>query len=156
MLDILRQLFTNDVLWLSIVTSSLAQFLKPFTYWKRTGKFSWRHLAETGGMPSSHTAMVSALAAGVGIEQGFGSATFAISVVLAVIVMYDAANVRREAGTHARIINLMIAELLEGHPINETRLREVLGHTYREVIGGVVFGIMVMLLWKFGLQPLLR
>jgi len=152
--SILRQIITNDILWISVLTSSLAQFLKPFTYWRRTGAFNWRHIAETGGMPSSHSAMVSALATGVGLVEGFDSMFFAIAVVLTVIVVYDAANVRREAGTHARMLNLMIAELLEGHPLQEEHLKEVLGHTYREVFGGVAFGILIMLGWKLLLQPL--
>ncbi len=150
----LRDLWANDVLWIAILTSTLAQFLKPFTYWLRTGELDWHHLAETGGMPSSHSALVSAVATGVGIEQGFHSAYFAIAVVLAMIVTYDAAGVRRHAGQHAYVINQIIAELLSGHPIRETHLQEVLGHSRTEVAAGVLFGIAVMLLWKFALQPL--
>lgn len=145
----LKSLFHADILWVAIITSSLAQFLKPFTYWMRTREFSWRHIAETGGMPSSHSAMLSALSTGVGIEAGFDSLEFAISVVISLIVFYDAANVRREAGTHARVINFLIAEMLDGKPVDEPVLKEVLGHTYREVFGGILFGIGVMLMWLY-------
>ncbi len=153
-LSLLRQLIANDVLWISIVTSSLAQFLKPFTYWFDTREFDWHHIAETGGMPSSHSALISAVAMGVGLEQGFDSAYFAIAVALAMIVTYDAAGVRRQAGQHARTLNLIIAELLSGHPISEEQLEEVIGHSRIQVAAGVLFGIAMMSLWKFVVQPL--
>ncbi len=127
LLNLLRDLVANDVLWASIVASTLAQFLKPFTYWFREKEFDWGHIAEAGGMPSSHSALVSALATGVGLKAGFDSIPFAVCVVLAMIVTYDAAGVRRQAGRHAYVINLLIAELLAGHPIEHTHLEEVLG-----------------------------
>lgn len=149
----LSGLLRADVLWVAIIASTLAQFLKPFTFWLRTGEFSWRKIAETGGMPSSHSAMLSALSTGVGLKEGFDSAYFAISMVISLIVFYDAANVRREAGTHARMINFIIAEVLSGKEVDEPVLREVLGHTYREVFGGILFGIGIMVLWLFVLKP---
>ena len=154
MLQLLLDLYSNDVLWIAVLSTTLAQFLKPFTFWLRTREFDWHHIAETGGMPSSHSAMVGALAAGIGITQGFDSPWFSIATVLAVIVVYDAAGVRREAGHHARAINVLIAELLSGHPIEEITLDEVLGHSRTEVFAGVLFGIANMLLWKFLIQPL--
>lgn len=151
--NLFAQLLTNDVLWLSIAASSLAQALKPFTYWYKTREFDWHHLAETGGMPSSHSAMVSALAMGLGLENGFGSGYFAIAVVLAMIVTYDAAGVRRQAGRHARALNQIAAELLSGHPLEEIKLDEILGHSRWEVFAGVFFGVLVMGVWKFVVQP---
>jgi acid phosphatase family membrane protein YuiD len=152
--NLLRDLASNDTLWIAILTGMLAQFLKPFTYWLRTGEFNWHHISATGGMPSSHSAMVSALAAGVGLHEGFGSPAFATTVVLAMIVTYDAAGVRRAAGEHARRINHLIAELLSGHPIQQIKLKEVLGHNRREAAAGVLFGAFVMLAWKLLVQPL--
>ena len=91
----------------------------------------------TGGMPSSHSALVVALAITVGIETGFDSPLFAVSAVLAMIVMYDAAGVRQAAGKQAAKINLIVEELLSGHPLNEEHLRELLGHTPLQVaVGG--------------------
>ncbi|NDJ35011.1 MAG: divergent PAP2 family protein [Chloroflexi bacterium] len=148
------ELVRNDILWIAVLSSSLAQFLKPFTYYARTREFSWRHIAGTGGMPSSHSAMVSALAAGVGIEQGFDSMIFAAATVLALIVTYDAAGVRHQAGEHARAINLLIAEVLSGSGLSEEKFDEVLGHSRAEVAAGIVFGIAIMLLWKLIIQPL--
>lgn len=152
--EYLRDLISNDVLWISILTMSLAQFLKPLTYYLRTRSFDWHHISETGGLPSSHAALVSAVATGVGIEYGFNSAAFAVAIAVAMIVTYDAAGVRRHAGEHARALNQVIAELLSGHPISHIQFQEVLGHSRMEVTAGIIFGISMMMLWKFGVQPL--
>jgi acid phosphatase family membrane protein YuiD len=116
--DILAQLLRNDILWLSIIVSSLAQALKPFIHHWRTGVFDWHQLAGTGGMPSSHSAMVSALATGVGFEQGFDSAPFAIATIFAMIVTYDASGVRRHAGTHA-LFQPDRGGAASGHPLED-------------------------------------
>ncbi len=154
LLDWLRQAAANDVMWIAIIAGTLAQFLKPLTYWWRTKEFGWHHIAETGGMPSSHSALVSALGVGLGIEQGFDSPWFALALILCMVVIYDAQGVRRQAGEHAHAINGIIAELLSGHELGEKHLQEVLGHSKLEVFGGVLFGIVVMLLWKFAVQPI--
>jgi uncharacterized protein len=149
----LADLRANDILWIGILIMFMAQFLKPFTHWLRTRIWDWHQIAETGGMPSSHAALVSAVATGIGLEQGFNSAYFTIAIALALIVTYDAAGVRRQAGEQARAINVIVAELLSGHPLQEIRYREVLGHSRREVTVGVLFGVALMLLWKFAVQP---
>jgi acid phosphatase family membrane protein YuiD len=149
----LADLISNDVLWVSVATMILAQFLKPFTYWARTRSFDWHHISSTGGLPSSHSALVSAMSTGVGLEYGFNSAAFAVAVVLAMIVTYDAAGVRRQAGEHARALNQVIAELLSGHSLSRIPFQEVLGHSRTEVTAGIVFGIVMMAVWKFGIQP---
>jgi acid phosphatase family membrane protein YuiD len=152
----LRDVVTNDILWISIIASTLAQFFKPLTYYWRTREFDWHHITETGGLPSSHSALVTALATGLGIEQGFGSPFFAIAVVLTMIVTYDAQGVRRQAGEHARALNVIFAELLSGHEVSEEHLSEVLGHSRIEVFAGMLFGIVVMLLWKLIVQALFK
>ena len=152
--EFLREAAVNDILWVSVAASLLAQFLKPFTYLMRGYPFDWHHIADTGGFPSSHSALVTALATGLGIQYGFDSPLFALAVGLAAIVTYDASGVRREAGEHARAINIIIAELLEGEPIGELELDEVLGHSRVEVAGGIVFGILLMLLWKLVIFPI--
>ncbi len=154
LLSILRQLYSNDIMWVSIFASSLAQFLKPLTYWWRTREFDWHHISETGGMPSSHSALVSALGTGLGLVYGFDSPYFALAVALTMVVTYDAQGVRRQAGEHARAINEIIAELLSGKEISEKEFQEVLGHSRVEVAGGMLFGVVVMLLWKLLVQPL--
>ena len=93
-------------------------------------------LFSTGGMPSSHSALVTSLATATGIQYGFQSAYFAISCVLALIVMYDARGVRKESGQHARVLNEIVRELMSGHTISDRELKEFLGHTTIEVFVG--------------------
>lgn len=139
----LTDLFTNQVLVAAFITWALAQIIKlPLEYFLHRN-WDWGLLLSTGGMPSSHSALVTALSVAVGLQEGFTSPLFAISWVLAMIVIYDAIGIRRHAGDHARVLNLMIDELFTGHPLAEKELKEVLGHTPREVIGGVLLGIVV-------------
>jgi hypothetical protein len=99
-------------------------------------------------MPSSHSTLVTALGLTIGLEYGFDSPVFAVAFVTGAIVIYDATGVRRAAGEHARVINRMIADLVEGHPLKEEELKELLGHTPRQVFVGVIFGFIVgWVLW---------
>jgi len=98
-------------------------------------------------MPSSHSALVAALATAVGLREGLNSSLFAISVILAMVVMYDAAGVRRAASAQARILNQILDELFQGHPIQEERLRELLGHTPIQVLVGAAMGVTITWLW---------
>jgi len=101
-------------------------------------------------MPSSHSALVCALATGAALQDGLGSTTFAICVALAMIVMYDAAGVRQAASQQARILNQIIDEMFQGHPISEERLKELLGHTRFQVIVGAAMGILgTLVMWRF-------
>jgi acid phosphatase family membrane protein YuiD len=94
-------------------------------------------------MPSSHAALVTAAAHGIGLTIGFGSGMYALAVVLAVIVMYDATGIRRQAGRHAEIINAMIQDLVEGHPLHQEQLMEVLGHSPLQAFVGMLLGLAV-------------
>ena len=107
-------------------------------------KINFRRLVETGGMPSSHSAFVVSLATGVGIKDGIDSTAFAIAFVLAFVVMYDAAGVRRAAGEQAKILN-QIVEKWETDDLETKgeKLKELLGHTPLEVFGGTLLGILV-------------
>ncbi|MBN1122601.1 MAG: divergent PAP2 family protein [Anaerolineae bacterium] len=138
-----RELISNDVLWIGVAASLLAQLVKPFTYWLSTHKLDWRRLLSTGGMPSSHSALICAIATSVGIDHGFDSAYFAIATAVAMIVTYDAANVRRQAGFHARVLNKLTVSADEQKP-----LKEDLGHTWGEVTVGIVFGMALAIIWK--------
>lgn len=143
MSKILADLFTNQVLVASFIAWALAQIIKlPLEYFLHRN-WDWGLLLSTGGMPSSHSALVIALSVSIGLQEGFKSPLFAIAWVLAMIVIYDAIGIRRHAGDHARVLNLMIDELFTGHPLAEKELKEVLGHTPREVIAGVALGIVV-------------
>lgn len=140
----------NHVLIVAISASLISQVIKLFVEVFRHKKFNLRVLVGTGGMPSAHSAMVSALATGVGQESGWNSNEFAIATMFAVIVMYDAAGVRQAAGKQARILNQIIDELFqEGHKFNEDRLKELLGHTPFQVIVGLFLGIAIACLARF-------
>jgi uncharacterized protein len=104
-------------------------------------------LVRSGGMPSSHTAMISSLATAVGYRQGLHSTSFAISVVLAIVVMYDASGVRQAAGKQAKVLNQIVRELFSGQPVSEEELKELLGHTPFEVFVGALVGIAYTLIW---------
>ncbi len=139
----MSQLFQNDVLLAAFVAWALAQVVKvPLTY-ILTRDVDWSVLFSAGGMPSSHSALVTALTWTTGLEFGFDTPVFAVAAVLSAIVIYDATGVRRAAGEHAKVINRMIADLVEGHPLKEKELKELLGHTPRQVFVGVIFGWLV-------------
>jgi acid phosphatase family membrane protein YuiD len=145
-------LFQNRVLVAGILAWALAQIIKIPLDFFRTRRWNWALLFTTGGMPSSHSALMTATTHAIGLYYGFATPMFALAVAITMIVVYDAANVRRQAGIHAQRINIIFDELLRGHPINEKDLREVLGHTPLEVAGGILFGLVVAtgqwLIWK--------
>jgi acid phosphatase family membrane protein YuiD len=120
----------------------VAQFLKPFVHYVRFREWEWPRWFGAGGMPSSHSAVVVSATYALGLQNGFASPEFALGVALCMIVLYDAAGIRRQAGEHARIINAIIDDLAHGHPLKEEHLKELLGHTPGEVATGVVTGIL--------------
>lgn len=134
------QLLSNNVLASAAVAWALAQVSKLLITLLRERKLRLSHLVSAGGMPSSHSALVTALATRVGIEQGVQSTMFAVTVVLAAVVMYDAAGVRRAVSVQARILNRMLEEVIEYQRFSEKRLRELLGHTPFEVLVGALLG----------------
>lgn len=125
----------------------VAQVLKVLVYLATERRLNLRLLVSAGGMPSSHASLVAGLATAVGIQHGLSSTYFAIALVFAAIVMYDAAGVRRAVGIQARLLNQMIEELFSGHPISQTRLRELVGHTPFQVLVGAALGIGLVWLW---------
>lgn len=135
--------FGNAPLLCAFSAWALAQIIKVPLHYRLTREVDWSLLLSAGGMPSSHSALVTALSWTIGLEHGFDSAAFAIAFVMGAIVIYDATGVRRAAGEHARVINRMIADLVEGHPLKEEALKELLGHTPRQVFVGVIFGVIV-------------
>ena len=148
----LGALFANQELIAGLAAWLLAQIIKlPLDYlWTR--KWNWALLITTGGMPSSHSSLVTGTVFAIGLYNGFDSPLFALGVAITMIVTYDAAGVRRQAGIHAQRINVLFDELLRGHIFSEKDLREVLGHTPLEVAGGILLGIIVAtaqwLIWK--------
>ena len=142
----------NHVLLTGMVGWILAQALKIPLDLFREHRWNWALFFAAGGMPSSHSSLVTSTALGVGLHIGFDSPLFAVAVALAMVVVYDATGVRRQAGKQAEKINILVEELLKGHPISEEHLREAIGHTPLEAFGGVVLGIVVAfglwLLWR--------
>ncbi|UKP00416.1 divergent PAP2 family protein [Nostoc sp. UHCC 0870] len=137
----------NRVLLVALVACFLAQALKLVIELVQHRKLNVRVLVTTGGMPSAHSALVTALATGVGQTLGWASPDFALATIFAIIVMYDAAGVRQAAGKQARILNQMIDELFHEKPdFNQDRLKELLGHTPVQVIAGSALGITISLL----------
>lgn len=141
-------IFGNRILDVVFVAWFLAQGYKVFISMKQEGKINFKRFIETGGMPSSHTASVTALVTGVGIKSGTGSIDFAIAIIFAVIVMYDASGVRRAAGRQASLLNKIVENVWkkDGHRLIEEDLKELLGHTPKEVFVGAVLGIAVAFL----------
>lgn len=139
----LRQILSNGVLWGPILSSLIAQLLKFTVAWVRTKKPDFTLLVNTGGMPSSHSASVSTLSTMVGIRAGFDSVLFAVTAFFSLIVMYDAAGLRRAAGRQAALLNRIVEELSQTHRLQAERVRELLGHTPGEVLMGALLGILI-------------
>ncbi|KAH1032555.1 hypothetical protein J1N35_044729 [Gossypium stocksii] len=151
---------------------ALAQFLKLFTTWYKEKRWDSRRLVASGGMPSSHSATVTALAAAIGLQEGLGGSAFAIALVLACVVMYDASGVRLHAGRQAEVrifsvnhqtlffciwisphyyqlLNQIVCELPPEHPVSSVRpLRDSLGHTPLQVLAGSILGCIVAFLMR--------
>jgi acid phosphatase family membrane protein YuiD len=126
-----------------LVAWSIAQAAKVIYTSVRQKRLNLRVLAETGGMPSSHSAIVMGLTASVGKYSGLSSAAFAIALIFSFVVMYDAAGLRRAAGRQAEILNRLVEDLVHMRGVQEQKLRELLGHTPVEVLVGAVLGIAV-------------
>ena len=132
----------NKALIAGLVAWLMAQVIKLPLDYLRTRKWNWALLLTTGGMPSSHSALMTGTVLAIGLYHGFDDPLFALGVAITMIVTYDAAGVRRQAGIHAQRINLLFDELLHGHPVSDRDLREVLGHTPLEVVGGILLGLI--------------
>ena len=145
-MDFFAGISSNLTLLVPISAMLGVQIFKFAREWWRKRVFSLPVLFSTGGMPSSHSALVTSLATATGMQYGFESPYFAISCVLALIVMYDARGVRQESGQHARVLNQIVRELMSGHTISERELKELLGHTTIEVFVGALVGIIYTVL----------
>lgn len=144
-MSVLPDLLGNRWLWTAVLASTSAQVLKVLLILLLEGRWRPTAFMETGGMPSSHSAMVAALATGVGLTQGFGSPLFAVGAVFALIVMYDATGVRHSSGQQARLLNELVDELraVVREGFAPLPLRVLMGHTYLEVLMGLLLGLLV-------------
>lgn len=142
------ELSSNLVLISSILGWFTAQFLKTLINMLLNKKFNPERLVGSGGMPSSHSATVCALATSAFLVYGISSFEFAVAVIFAFIVMYDAMGVRRETGEQAKLLNQIVTSFKnhEEFPLFEKRLKEYIGHTPVQVFAGALLGIVIALL----------
>ena len=138
----LSELLKNQLLFWSLISCLTAQLLKIIFNLFSEGELRFGIVFQTGGMPSSHSALISALSAGIGWELGFDNPAFALSVGISLIVMYDASGIRRSAGMQAIEINKISRELDKN---KEIFLKESLGHTKLEVVVGSFLGPLITL-----------
>ena len=144
-----NEIITNKVLIIPICSWAIAQVMKVIIILLRKKQFDLRFLVASGGMPSSHSAFVAALVTSVALIEGLGSVAFGISAIFALVVIYDAAGVRRSVGQQSVILNRIIREFRDRRPVTELGhdLREFVGHTQLQVIIGVLIGIVVAWSW---------
>lgn len=140
--------FTNRVFLVWLVACLIAQLSKIAVGSIREQRFDFRWLVETGGMPSTHAAGVTALSASLGIHVGFDSPLFAAALVFTVITLFDAQGVRRWSGRQAQILNKMLEDIYFKRRIQEERLKELLGHTPTEVLVGMGVGLATALVMR--------
>jgi acid phosphatase family membrane protein YuiD len=143
---LVNSIFANYPFMCAMVAMLLAQGLKLFYYIYKEKRINFRYLVQAGGMPSSHSAMVAALAMAIGLQEGFGTSVFAVAICFAMIVLYDAAGVRRAAGKQAKVLNVIISDFVDNKKLRGEKLKELIGHTPMEVVAGVVLGILIAFL----------
>ena len=145
MIDLL-EFGKNYIFWTSSAAWIIAQVIKVVLGVFRERRFNFRWFVGTGGMPSSHAAWVSALATSIGVTYGFDSALFAVVLVFTLVVLFDAQGVRLSAGRQAEILNKMLEDIYWKKRLDESKLKEFIGHTPIEVLAGSALGIIVSLL----------
>lgn len=142
-----EQIAANKPLVCAALGWLTAQLLKFLIAWLIDKKLDWRRCFGMGGMPSSHTAFVLSLALSTGFTEGFQSTYFALAFALMVIVVYDAMGVRYETGKQGKVINQILRELfMEGKPLTDQKLKELVGHSPIEVLGGAIVGLVITLI----------
>ncbi len=146
MKEIFLQISQNKIFIATLSAWFIAQAIKVFTGAISQKKFDFRWFIGTGGMPSSHVAGASCLAAAMGFEYGFDGPYFALAAAFAIVVMFDAQGVRRATGKQARILNKITEDIYWKGKIPEGQLRELIGHTPLEVIAGFILGVSIAIL----------
>ena len=146
----MRELFfaalANYTLVTVAIVTALSQIIKVIYYRFRDGKWDLWHLFEAGGMPSSHSASVTALTLGVALQFGVNTALFTACLVFALIVIYDATGVRRSAGKQAETLNMVVGDLYKGQRVHIAKHKEILGHDPVEVLAGAAFAVVITLI----------
>jgi acid phosphatase family membrane protein YuiD len=143
MVEIFSQILKNKIFITTLSTWVIAQTIKVIVGVIRQKRFDFRWFVGTGGMPSSHAAGASCLGTSIGIVYGFDSVHFALAAAFAIVVMFDAQGVRRSSGKQAHILNKIMDDIYWQGKVHEGRLRELIGHTPVEVIGGFLLGALI-------------
>jgi acid phosphatase family membrane protein YuiD len=146
MREMIVALFSNFTLMTVSISWFLAQAVKVVIYRFQEGKWNLWHFFEAGGMPSAHSAAVTALTLSVGLSEGWHTALFTTCLVFALIVMYDATGVRRAAGKQAEILNKIVEDIYSTGKVRIEKLKEILGHDPVEVIVGATLSIIVTII----------
>jgi len=143
--DLLR----NDILICALVAWFVAQVIKVLIDWRINRGLNLRRMIGMGGMPSSHTAFLVALTSMIASREGLGSTSFAIAIAITMVVIYDAMGVRRQTGKQSQVLNRMLHRMLvEGKPLGDAELQELVGHTPTEVFFGAVIGLIVPIFYR--------
>ena len=135
------EVFSNAPLWAAFFSWCSAQAIKMAIDFAKTRRVDFRYFVSTGGMPSAHSATVTGLATSLGLVQGWDSPIVALASVFAIITMFDAATVRHAAGLQAQVLNEIVEELRKDRRLRAAKLKELLGHTRKEVLAGFLWGI---------------
>ncbi len=130
----------------ALLSGFVAQWLKVLIEYVRTRQFNPLRFFDNGGMPSSHTALVTTLTTGVGRYSGFDSSIFSVTLIFSMYFVFEAAGLRQEVGNQARVLNELVEEMRQTHHLDRTRLKELVGHTWGEVFGGLLIGLLVAFL----------
>ena len=151
-MDILHQIISNRILIAGLVGWAIAQALKTITYLVVNKSISFERMFGDGGMPSGHSATVTAVALCTGFECGFNTPVFAVAAIMAIVIMHDAMGVRLETGKQAKAINDMMEfmQKIGGKELtNKEKLKELVGHTPLQVIAGCMLGIIVAIVFQY-------
>ncbi len=145
----MQDLLGNDILMCALTSFLIAQVLKVLIDWAVNRNFDFRRTFGMGGMPSSHTAFLVSLTTMIALREGLGSTSFAISTALTLVVVYDAMGVRLQTGKQSRVLNRILHRMLvEGQPLGEADLQELIGHTPTEVLFGGLIGLLVPVFFR--------
>jgi len=133
----------------ALISVVAAQLFKPVVHFLKEGEFRFLRVLDTGGMPSSHTALVTTLTVGVGVYQGVNSVLFGITLIFSLYFIFEATGLRQEVGNQAKVLNEIIDKVSKTHHLDASELRELIGHTWAEVLGGLALGLLVAIIIFF-------
>ena len=125
----------------------IAQALKVIIELVKTRRLNMLRILDNGGMPSSHTALVTTLAVGVGVYTGMDSSIFSVTLIFSLYFIFEAAGLRQEVGNQAKVLNDIVDGMRTTHHLDRSRLKELVGHTWGEVLGGLLLGLLIAYLF---------